>query len=300
MFAETPVVKGKKGAPAKKPAEPVKPAARLCPARLVKTGCRWPSPRRKPKRSAAARRPPAPEVSPSSRAAGSRSACRGARQPATVSLGQIEEQPEPVAAAPPRPAEPIAHPPTAGRIIPPTLRLRIEEQRPTTPTPPLPTAPPRSMPRPAPRIERPTGTAATRAASGGVAGQTSTPSARPPAQPMPPRPAAHPSRMPGSTARPLPGPATAAFAAGGTQLPGLAAGNVSAAAGVPGRPPMRPSYQPAPASGPRRGWRARQHRLRPPPVTRTITLAEGMTVKDLAVRSTCASGICSSCSTSGS
>ena len=38
IFAETPVVKGKKGAPAKKPAEPVKPAApALPPPRLVKT-----------------------------------------------------------------------------------------------------------------------------------------------------------------------------------------------------------------------------------------------------------------------
>src|SRR5438874_4526492 len=37
MFAETPVVKGKKPAPAKKPAEPVKPAApALPPPRLVK------------------------------------------------------------------------------------------------------------------------------------------------------------------------------------------------------------------------------------------------------------------------
>ena len=38
MFAETPVVKGKKGAPSKKPAEPAKPAApSLPPPRLVKT-----------------------------------------------------------------------------------------------------------------------------------------------------------------------------------------------------------------------------------------------------------------------
>ena len=38
MFAETPVVKGKKGVPAKKPAEPAKPAAPpLPPPRLVKT-----------------------------------------------------------------------------------------------------------------------------------------------------------------------------------------------------------------------------------------------------------------------
>src|SRR6185436_7289248 len=37
IFAETPIVKGKKGAPAKKPAEPPKPAApMLPPPRLVK------------------------------------------------------------------------------------------------------------------------------------------------------------------------------------------------------------------------------------------------------------------------
>src|SRR5204863_8542928 len=46
IFAETPVVKGKKGgAPSKKPAEPVKPAApMLPPPRLVKTAKPAPAP----------------------------------------------------------------------------------------------------------------------------------------------------------------------------------------------------------------------------------------------------------------
>jgi translation initiation factor IF-2 len=56
---------------------------------------------------------------------------------------------------------------------------------------------------------------------------------------------------------------------------------------MPQRPPMRPSFQQRPGtSGPRRDHTARPSAppvpVAPPPVTRTITLAEGMTVKDLA------------------
>src|SRR5439155_1194918 len=60
----------------------------------------------------------------------------------------------------------------------------------------------------------------------------------------------------------------------------------------PGMPPPRPQYQqrpggPArPSTGPRRDQSARPSAppmpSAPPPVTRNITLAEGMTVKDLA------------------
>jgi translation initiation factor IF-2 len=56
--------------------------------------------------------------------------------------------------------------------------------------------------------------------------------------------------------------------------------------GMPGRPPMRPSFRPAGRSGgSRRDSGPRQPSAPPPvalpPISRTITLAEGMTVKDL-------------------
>ena len=50
---------------------------------------------------------------------------------------------------------------------------------------------------------------------------------------------------------------------------------------MPQRPPMRPGGFGRPAAGPRRDHSQRPASP-PPPVTRTITLAEGMTVKDLA------------------
>jgi translation initiation factor IF-2 len=298
MFAETPVPKGKKGAPAKKAAEPAKPAApALPPPRLVKTAkpaaepaveaepeaplsVEAPAPEAPP--AVRTEAPPAPEVHAEARV-----------EPMPVSSGPIDDQPEVSVPAARPAAAPVVHLPTPGRIIPPTLRLRIEEQRPTTPTPPLPTAPPRSVPRPAPRTERPASPAATRAAVGGAAaGQTGTPSARPPAQPMPPRPAGVPTRppYPGSTARPTPGgPRPLPSQPVRTQLPGMPPrpGMYPQRPGMPGRPPMRPSYQgQRPASGPRREHTPRPSAppppVAPPPVTRTITLAEGMTVKDLA------------------
>src|SRR2546425_917254 len=66
-----------------------------------------------------------------------------------------------------------AQPAAPGRVVPPTLRLRIEEQRPTTPTPPLPTGPaPRVVPRPtAPKTERPAIPTTARPAAGATAVQ---------------------------------------------------------------------------------------------------------------------------------
>jgi hypothetical protein len=90
--------------------------------------------------------------------------------PAPVVAPPAPAEPEsPVAAAPPPPPPPPApaSPPKVapGRIVPPTLRLRIETDRPTTPTQPLPTTPPPravqrpiAPPKPAPPIAaRPAG-----------------------------------------------------------------------------------------------------------------------------------------------
>jgi translation initiation factor IF-2 len=207
----------------------------------------------------------------------------------------------PRAAAPAPPVEPLPppKPPTPGRVVPPTLRLRIEEQRPTTPTPPLPTSPtPRVVPRPVPRpVERPAIPTTARPAAGGAAGQTGTPTVRPPAPPLP-RPAGAPPagqrpafqtprlQAPVGGPRPLPSQPVRA------QQPGTAprAPQYPQRPGVPPRPHYpqqpRPGGQGRPAATPRREPAARPALppmpASPPPVSRQITLAEGMTVRDLA------------------
>ncbi len=192
--------------------------------------------------------------------------------------------PESVVEAPaaPAPAAPPARPVVApGRLVPSSLRLRIEEPgqvvpqaRPVTPArrPPV-QQPARIVAPPAP--PRP--------------GQPGIPGMRPPVgarssyPPGSPRPAygapplGGPRPLPGQPVRPggLP-PRPGAY----PQRPGM-----------PSRPPMgaRPggsSFRPAgrPASGQRRDSGIRQTAPPPvalPPISRTITLAEGMTVKDL-------------------
>jgi translation initiation factor IF-2 len=297
IFAETPAPKsGKKPAPAKKAPEPVKPAASfLPPPRLVKTVkpaappplAAEPPEVEAPEPAA----PPPPEPAP---------------EPPPVMTAAVDVPPPPMEAPvePPRveppaeveaPAPVAAKPPTAGRVVPPTIRLRIEQQPPTTPTPPLPSqpAPPRVVPRPVARPERPAIPTATRPAGGGAAGQTGSVAARPPAA-APPRPAGPPAARPpypGSVPRQTPGgprplpsqpirpqqPSTQARPGQYPQRPGA----------PPPRPPFRPSTPQRPASpGMRREPQARPNLppppMAPPPVTRTITLAEGMTVKDLA------------------
>jgi len=297
IFAETPVVKGKKPAPGKKPAEPVKPAApMLPPPRLVKTVKPAPAPIAPDEADAElpveaeplAEPMHVPEPEPIA-----------AHAPAPIADAPVEappvETPEPAApvASAPQPdaaAPPVEAPPpktvTPGRVVPPTLRLRIEEQRPTSPTPPLPTtAPPRMIPRPAPR-PAPT---ATTPAPGTAAGRTAPPAR--PGQPMAARPggapgarpmAPRPPQMPMGGPRPLPSQPIRPSQPGMPPRPGQ----------YPQRPgmPSRPSYQQRPggtgrpAASQRRDPRPSPPPMptAPPPVSRTITLAEGMTVKDLA------------------
>ncbi|MCC7417717.1 MAG: translation initiation factor IF-2 [Acidobacteria bacterium] len=295
IFAETPVVRGRKGpAPVKKAPEPARPAApALPPPRLVKAA--------RPVVAVESPHEPEPPAPPSQ-----------AAQPAPPDLEPIEPPAAPVEEAPPPqwPVQPEAAPPPAvvvaaepapapaaevpfetppppkpaavGRVVPPTLRLRIEEQRPTAPTPPLPTTPsPRQMPRPAVRpvapIVRPP-SAPRPAATGNLARPPAgTPAARPGS--APPRPT-----YPGSS-RPTPG--------GPRPLPSQPV-RTQTPSSRPGQPPpyypQRPGYRPPPRpSGSRSGPQRRDPRpsvppapTAPPPVTRTITLAEGMTVKDLA------------------
>jgi translation initiation factor IF-2 len=303
IFAETPIVKGKKGgAPAKKPAEPAKPVApALPPPRLVKTAkpvaVSEPEPEAvaepEPEESHTLQEPvietPLPVVVEAPSPAEPPTETLSARSAPPVE----QEPPTPEVVAAPPPVAPKA--PTPGRLVPPTLRLRIEEQRPTTPTAPLPSGPtarvvPRSVP---PRAERPTTPAtpaAARPASGGVAAQSGTAGARPTAPP-PPRPAGLPRPpYPGSVSRasvPPGGPRPLPSQPVRTQQPGMPPrpGPYPQRPGMPSRPPMRQGPPHRPSGGPRRDTprpMVAPAPAEPPPVTRTITLAEGMTVKDLA------------------
>ena len=294
IFAETPAPKGgRKPVPAKKAPEPVKPVAPLLPPpRLVKTVKPVVATPPLAEEPAELPEPPPPPPEP-------------APEPVVEVVAppiEVVVEPEPPVEAP-APVEPPPEveapapvaakpPPTPGRVVPPTIRLRIEEQRPTTPTPPLPSQPaPRVVPRQVPRPERPVVPAAARPAAGGAAGQTGsagarpamTPGVRPPTSPgqRPPYPGS-PRPTPGGP-RPLPSqpirpqqPTTQARPGQYPQRPGM-----------PGpRPPYRPSMPQRPAAGVRRDPQSRPSAppppAAPPPVTRTITLAEGMTVKDLA------------------
>jgi translation initiation factor IF-2 len=296
IFADTPAPKGKKPATAKKAAEPQKPAAPvLPPPRLVKTVKAAPVPAPVPEPADAepvAEEPAAEmpaEVAEPAPAEARAEATAPVEAAASASVAPAAAEPDEVPVEPPAPKAA-----TPGRVVPPTLRLRIEEQRPTTPAAPLPTqAPPRGAPRPAPArpSERPAAApAAPRAAASGAPGLGGTTVSRPPTpQPgvrplVPPRPAAYP----GSAPRPTPGgPRPLPSQPIRTQQPGLPPrpGQYPQRPGMPSRPPLRPPMGQRPSSGVRRE-QARPSMppppVAPPPVTRTITLAEGMTVKDLA------------------
>jgi translation initiation factor IF-2 len=297
MFAEAPVIKGKKGAPARKAPEPPKPTAPvLPPPRLVKMAKPAPAPAAAPIEA----EPPAAEAGPPLAAHVVEPPPVVDTPAASVALSAVE------AATTPEPALDVERPPELprlpepagaksahGRVVPPTLRLRIEEQRPTSPTPPLPTTPsPRVVARPAPKPERPAIQAASGPAAGTASATQTAPAPRPPAQPGVPRvapaaprpayPTPRPPQMPMGGPRPLPSQPVRAQQPAGPARPGQ---QYPQRPPMP-RPPMRPSGAGRPAAGPRRD----QPRLAPPspvptappPVTRTITLAEGMTVKNLA------------------
>jgi translation initiation factor IF-2 len=199
----------------------------------------------------------------------------------------IEEQPAPVAAAPPAPASPQ---PSSGRFVPPTIRLRIEEPG-RTPQPARPLAPAKR-----PQVTQPRIVQAPPAAAAGAAAKPATPAtarpapaSRPGGGVQPPRPAYQPPRptTPGMLGGPRPLPSQPVR----TQQPAFA--RPGAAPAPQTRPPFGqrpPAGQIRPPMGrPQQGRRERVLQpsapiapAAPPPITRIITLAEGMTVKDLA------------------
>jgi translation initiation factor IF-2 len=238
-----------------------------------------------------------------------------AAEPAPEPEPEPQAEPERVAAL--RPQSPM------GRVVPPTLRLRIEdpaapqtEGRSRVASPPRltrpapgqsPAAPPAGQPAAgqpgtpaAPAAAQPGAPAGTGAVApgrpGGPSGAPRVPVPRPPGLP-PARPASQiPGRTmvmgPGGIARPTYQP-TGTPIRPSTYTPGARPGTPGQPAGLrpptPGYRPPGGSFRPGGStrpSGPRRdrpspGPVVPQAPVGPPPVTRSITLAEGMTVKDL-------------------
>jgi len=290
MFAETAApVKGgaaKKTAAPKK-VEPPKPAAPvLGPPRLVKTIRPATPPADAPAAPAPVDEEPIEEViavappEPAYEEPAVEVVAAPAPAPAAEAPPELEE---PLPTTP----EPTPEPHAAPRVVPPTLRLRIEEPgRPPQPARPLIPAkrPAVSQPR---MVQPPAATSVTgKPAAPAAAARPATPGARPgspaaaarPAYPQPPRPTT-PSMLGGP--RPLPSQPVRPQA----PLPPRP-GAPGMRPGAPPRPPFgqqhRPAQRPVSPRRERPSGPTIAAPTPPPPVTRTITLAEGMTVKDLA------------------
>ena len=164
-------------------------------------------------------------------------------------------------------------------MLPPSIRLRIEEPGQAVPQA-RPLAPAKRPPaQQAPRIVAPPPAASGNARHGAV--RRSAPGPGYPGQPRPygttPSALGGPRPLPSQPVRPGQGlpPRPGAY----PQRPGM----------PPPRPPMgtrpaasvRPDGRPGPGATTRRGRRLPAPQVALPPISRTITLAEGMTVKDL-------------------
>jgi len=303
MFAEGPTAKAgakKAGASAKK-AEPPKPAApTLAPPRLVKTA--------KPAAPAVApvaaapdieepvgEEPPAPPAPPEQPAETPAPVAQAPEPPAPV----VEEPPapspatappvsEPPVAAPPMaaaPAAPTRHVPTPGRMVPPSIRLRIEEPNApgTSAVPAMPTRPAGPRLRPSDRVVPPRPTAplppptGNLARPGGPGGTTTRP-----APPRPSYPAMRPHTPPGGP-RPLPSAPVRPPQTPQGMRPSGGVGQQRPGAPRFTPPPVRPAMGRRPEGDQRREVRSSATaQAAPPPITRTVTFVEGMTVKDLA------------------
>jgi translation initiation factor IF-2 len=257
---------GKKGAAAPAP-EPPKPATpTLGPPRLIKKA----KPAEPPKVEEAVAPPveaPAPAVPMDTPMA--------AAPVAEVPLPAAEPPASDAEADTDQPAMPEATREKSGRFVPPSIRLRVEEPGKAPPSAP-PLQPKRQVVPQPPRVV-------------------------PPAPPRPPQqatgnlaPGARQQTRPYGTPRP-PVSNTAAMLGGPRPLPAQPVRPSTGMPQRPGQPPMRQQQfrpqQPRPA-----GLKPAQKRealqrpqapvapTAPPPITRTITFSEGMTVKDLADR----------------
>jgi translation initiation factor IF-2 len=298
-FADTPAAaRGRK--PAAKTPEPQRPAApSLPPPRLVKTAKPAAPPPDHEGEAPAAGAPSDTHVAPPHEVAPAVGEPLGVPEPMAVAEPSVVEAPveveEPVVAAhvpepiveeptestapPPResvpstPPRPVMPPPT-GRILPPTIRLRVEDpktgqappappRRPVLVRPPVPAAPAASQ-APTGNLSRPAGARPGAPAPGIGARAPQRPGGLPPRQ----APMGGPRPLPSQPVRPSPPP-----------RPGA----------TPGYRPPPPRFSGRPGGGQRRDHTPRVNvpvaaPAAPPPVTRTITLAEGMTVADLATK----------------
>ncbi len=217
-------------------------------------------------------------------------------EPAAVDEPPAVEQPPMAAQSHQAPSSrPAAAAAPSGRFVPPTIRLRIEE-------PGLPPQPARPLaPAKRPQVSQPRMVQGPPPAGAPGAAGTAGASARPAA--VGARPGA-PGARPGIPGQPRPGyppparPTTPAMLGGPRPLPSQPIRQQPGAPrpGMPGQPGQRPPFGQRPPMGQYRpGQRPTSTRRErpsapsmpsqpaaPPPITRTITLAEGMTVKDLA------------------
>ena len=255
---------GKKAAAAAPP-EPPKPATpTLGPPRLIKRA-----------------KPVEPKPEPAVEEVVEHAASAAAAVEAPEAIEAAEAAPAAEAAQFQEPAAPepggaeaaeAARDKSAGRFVPPSIRLRVEEPGKAPPSAP-PLQPRRQMvpqpPRVVPPAPRPT-----QAATGNLA------------RPQGPRP-------PYQSPRPSSG-TSAAMLGGPRPLPSQPVRPATGIPPRPGMPGMRPGFRPqqhrpaGPKSSQRRDALQRPQAapapVAPPPITRTITFSEGMTVKDLADR----------------
>jgi translation initiation factor IF-2 len=310
MFAEhaAPVKGGAKKAPPAKKAEAPKPTVPvLGPPRLVKTV--------KPVAPAAeapAPSPPPPPVIPEPHVEAPAPPVHVPPPPppepeplpVAVAPAPVEEEiappppppveEEPVIETPPEPIAPAAAAASstaAGRFVPPTIRLRIEEPG-QTPQPARPLTPAKRPQVSQPRmVQPPAATPPVSAKTGQPAAGKGAPGASRPGTAGQPRAPYAPLR-----------PTTPSLLGGPRPLPSQPVRTQTtqqqARPGMPAQPGQRPPFgQPRPPAGQMRPPAPRPTQPRrerpsapmsapqpaaPPPITRTITLAEGMTVKDLA------------------
>jgi translation initiation factor IF-2 len=258
---------GKKGAATPAP-EPPKPAApTLGPPRLIK--------RAKPPE------PPKVEEAPALAPAEPPPAAPPVEMP--MAAAPVAEAPAPIA-EPPAPADepeaaasmPEAIREKSGRFVPPSIRLRVEEPGKAPPSAP-PLQPKRQIVPQPPRVVPPTPPRPPQQATGNLA------------------PGARQQQRPYGSPRP-PQSNTAAMLGGPRPLPAQPVRPSTGMPQRPGQPPMRqqqfrPQQRPVSGMKPAQKREALQQRpqapaapVAPPPITRTITFSEGMTVKDLADR----------------
>jgi translation initiation factor IF-2 len=201
-----------------------------------------------------------------------------------MAAAPVAEPPAPVT-EPPAPAAEAAEPAAdtarekSGRFVPPSIRLRVEEPGQAPPSAP-PLQPKRQVVPQPPRVVPPQPARPPQQATGNLA-----PGARPQGQ------------RPYGGQRP-PASNTAAMLGGPRPLPAQPVRPSTGMPPRPGQPPMRPQQHMRPQPPRPHGLKPAQKRealqtprpqapsapSAPPPITRTITFSEGMTVKDLADR----------------